>query len=121
MGGAVIIVPHTPPPASARSRALADALKVTIAEFQRREPKLSEAEIEAALARAHDTSGARDARRRRAIVGVAAGLAAGLGALIVAMTQGTSGARPPLTVLVTGGVVLVGAIVALLLRMINNP
>lgn len=116
----MIIVPHTPPPASARSRALSDALKGTIAEFRRREPKLTDAEIEAALARAHDTSAARDARKRRAIVGVSAGLAAGLGALIVAMSQGTTGAKPPLAVLVAGGVVLVAAVVVLLVRTINN-
>lgn len=117
----MIIVPHTPPPASARSRALADALKVTIAEFRRREPKLTDAEIEAALARAHDTSGARDARKRRAIAGISAGLAAALGALLVAMSQGNTGVKPPLTVVVTGCVVLVGAAVAILLRTINNP
>lgn len=117
----MIIVPHTPPPTSARSRALADALKVTIAEFRRREPKLTDAEIEAAIARAHDTSQARDARKRRAIVGVSAGLAAGLGALIVAMSQGNTAVKPPLTVVVAGCVVLVGAVVALLLRTLNNP
>ncbi len=117
----MIVVPHTPPPASARSRALADALKATIADFRRREPKLTDAEIEAALARAHESIHARDVRKRRALVGVLAGLACGLGAMIVAASNAGGLARDSsVAALAAGGIVLVGVVVALLLRSINN-
>jgi Zn-dependent protease with chaperone function len=116
----VIIVPHSPPPATVRSRALADALKATIADFRRREPKLSDAEIEGALARAHESSHVRGQRRRRAIFGAIAALAFVVGALVVAAGTSRPDADAPVVAIVAVGVAVVGVVMALLLRMLND-
>ena len=116
----MIIVPHTPPPATARSRALTDALKATIADFRRREPRLTDAEIEGALARAHEAAQVREQRRRRAIVGVIAALGCVVGALVVAAGTARRDADQPVAALVAVGVVVVGVVLALLLRKLNE-
>lgn len=117
----MIIVPHSTPHASTRSRALTDALKVTIAEFRKRDPKLTDADIEAALAAARTSSHAMDAKHRRALLGVLAGVAVVAGSVIVLMAQATPASNSRVQALVIAGAAVVVAVVGLVIRLRNNP
>lgn len=117
----MIIVPHSTMHASARSRALTEALQATIADFQKSEPKLTDGEIEAALALAHASTHSVDARQRRALIGVLAGIAAVLGAVVILMAQSNPSPDYRVHALVAAGVAVVVAVVGLVIRFKNNP
>lgn len=76
----MIIVPH-PPTAhpTARSRALAERLRTTIADFRMREPKLTDAEVALALREAQPPTSASDTPRAVAALAALAGMLLALG------------------------------------------
>lgn len=117
----MIIVPHSTSHTSARSRALTDALKGTIADFRKRDPKLTDADIEAALAAARTSSPTMDARQRRALLGVLAGVAVVAGAVIVLMAQSSPASDSRVQTMVIAGAAVVVAVVGLVIRLRNNP
>ncbi|MEP7380889.1 MAG: hypothetical protein ABI910_04340 [Gemmatimonadota bacterium] len=116
----MIIIPHTQHHPTTRSRALSEQLRATIAEFRRREPKLTEAEIEAALVDAHASTHTQLARRRRLLVVALAGITFALGAGLVAGRDAWPGDSTTLVSLAAAVLIFVALLAALLLRSFNN-
>ncbi len=117
----MIIIPHTQQHATSRSRALSAQLRATIAEFRRREPKLTDAEIEAALVDAHASTHTQLARRRRLLVAALAGITFALGAGLVAGRDAWPGDSAAFVPWAAAVIIFVALLAALLLRSFNNP
>lgn len=112
----MLIPPQSPPTPSPRTRALADRLRATIADFQRREPTVTPEEVAHAL-REVQPDAPRSARRPLAVIGavlVAAGAAVVAGVL---SREGTAGAEGrPAALIVWVAVAAVLTLVALVMR-----
>ncbi|HEX4933010.1 MAG TPA: hypothetical protein VFV33_07525 [Gemmatimonadaceae bacterium] len=113
----IIVPPHQTSYHTARSRALSERLRATIAEFQAREPKVTPEEIAQALREVQQPGGRRAPNRSVAIVATLAGtfLALGIGLFVSSAQRGGSEPRP--VVLLPLIVVLLVAVAVVALKM----
>lgn len=113
----IIVPPHTTAHATARSRALADRLRTTIAEFQAREPKVTKEEIAQALHEVQRPADTRPANRRAAILAMVAGTTLALGAGLLASSAEKAGRQPSPVVIISVLVALLAAIAAVAIKL----
>ncbi|MFN8666124.1 MAG: hypothetical protein U0164_02880 [Gemmatimonadaceae bacterium] len=112
----IIIPPQTTAHATARSRALADRLRATIAEFQVREPKVTKEEIAQALHDVQLPSGGRAANKRAAVLATVAGTTVAIGIGLLASSAEKAGRQPSPVVVISLVVVLLSAIAAVAIK-----
>lgn len=113
----IIVPPHTTAQSTARSRALADRLRATIAEFQVREPKVTREEIAQALHAVQVPSAGRTTNKTAAILATIAGTAVALGIGLVASSAQKAGREPSPVVIVSMLVVLLASIAAVAIKL----
>jgi len=113
----MIFVPHVPTAhPTPRSRALAERLRATIADFQVREPKVTDEEIALALREAQPHAPTPPQNRMiSALVALAAGLVA-FGLVLATLRDGRAGEAPP-TIAISG--VIVALLVACAVLMVR--
>jgi len=113
----IIVPPHTTAQPTARSRALADRLRATIAEFQAREPKVTKEEIAQALHAVQLPSGGRATNRTAAILAMVAGTTVALGAGLLASSAEKAGRQPSPVVIIAVLVAVLAAIAAVAIKL----
>lgn len=116
----MIIPPQHHSHPTARSRALAERLRSTIAEFRHREPKVSEEEVLQALRDAAPSSRGALHRRKATLVAVLAGVTTAIGLALLASNSSNAGRPIPVTPIIAVAVVGFGLIAAIILRANND-
>lgn len=116
----MIIVPQHHSHATARSRALTERLRSTIAEFRHREPKVSDEEVLQALRDAAPSARGAANRQKAALVAVIAGITTAIGLGLVASNASNAGRAVPATPLVAIAVAGLGVVAAIILRARND-
>lgn len=117
----MIIVPHTQTAhPTARSRALAERLRETIADFQMREPKVTTEEIAMALREAQSVSGAPPRGRAIAIITALTASLLAFGLVFLRARSERTGQEPPMVSIVAIVIVLLAAVAVVVMRLRNN-
>jgi len=111
----MVVIPSGPP-STGRSEALASQLRVTIADFRARHPKVSDDEVAQALSAVGPPikKGSSKTSREAILAGVGIAVALLIGIVVSVMQRASRPASPVLVALGVAGAV--GAVVVLILR-----
>jgi peptidoglycan/LPS O-acetylase OafA/YrhL len=117
----MVYVPHTHTAhPTARSRALAERLRATIADFQMREPKVSAEEIAMALRDAQPrAAGTPPAQVIAVVAAIGAALLAG-GMVLITQRAERAGQEPPTVAITAVVIALLAAVAVIVIRVRNN-
>lgn len=116
----MIIVPQPQPQPTPLSRALTDRVRATIAEFQRREPRITPEEVAQALRDAMPSASTRTNPKPALIIAVLSGVMTAIGMGLVASSSSNAGRPVPVVPIVALAVAGLGVVAALILRSRND-